>query len=278
MPYSATLRRVFLCAALPLAIALPGTPSSAIREAFAQAVRRTFSAGIAQAQQTPSEPLQPAVPFPTGGEEVTEPAITVPTAEPPAVDEPLTEDPVAEDPVTEAPAAEDPIVEIQPATPAPPPATASPAPQFPSSTLRRSPSPFSSGPLFESLTLTPNADPSPKTIRGISGGPIPASDVAGRPETATGPCLGFVDTQPDHILTLTQAFDFLSLQVQSAEDTTLVVKGPGGSWCNDNYLSLNPGIAGQWLPGRYEIWIGSHRNNGYFPYVIRVLQQMEAGE
>ncbi|MBF2086552.1 hypothetical protein HPC62_11125 [Thermoleptolyngbya sichuanensis A183] len=129
--------------------------------------------------------------------------------------------------------------------------------------------------MFENLTLTPGADPSPKTIRGISGGPLPASDVAGRPETATGPCLGFVDTQPDHILTLTAPFEFLSLQVQSAEDTTLVVKGPGGSWCNDNYLSLNPGIAGQWLPGRYEIWIGSHRNNGYFPYVIRVLQQPE---
>jgi hypothetical protein len=259
MPYSATLRRVFLCAALPLAIALPASPPSAIREAFAQAVRRTFPAGIAQAQQAPSEPLQPAVPFPIGEEEVEE--VTEPAIAPPAVE----------------PAVVPPTPEAQPTLPDDLP-TASPAPQVPRSPLRRSPSPFGSGPLFESLTLTPNADPSPKTIRGISGGPIPASDVAGRPETATGPCLGFVDTQPDHILTLTQAFDFLSLQVQSAEDTTLVVKGPGGSWCNDNYLSLNPGIAGQWLPGRYEIWIGSHRNNGYFPYVIRVLQQMEAAE
>lgn len=252
---------------MPLAIAALGAHPGAAREAI--------PGEIAQAQQPPLEPLQPAVPFPGAEEDAAEPA----AAEP---DPDLSTDssPVVDETVDDLPTDASPAAEVQPAAPAVPPPAAidRPVPQFPSTTPRRSPSPFSSGPLFENLTLTRNADPSPKTIRGISGGPIPASDVAGRPETATGPCLGFVDTQPDHILTLTQAFDFLSLQVQSAEDTTLVVKGPGGSWCNDNYLSLNPGIAGQWLPGRYEIWIGSHRNNGYFPYVIRVLQQMQAGE
>ncbi|BAU44152.1 hypothetical protein [Leptolyngbya sp. O-77] len=235
MPYSATLRRVLVWTALPLAIAALGSASGA----------------IAQAQPTLPDPLQPAVPFPT---EEPEPGESAPVEPPAASPSPGVR--------PEAP--------VQ-SVPAPP----SPASHFPRSTQRRSPAPFSGSTIFENLTLTPGADPSPKTIRGISGGPLPASDVAGRPETATGPCLGFVDTQPDHILTLTAPFEFLSLQVQSAEDTTLVVKGPGGSWCNDNYLSLNPGIAGQWLPGRYEIWIGSHRNNGYFPYLIRVLQQPE---
>lgn len=235
MPHSATLRRVLFWTAVPLAIAALGSATRA----------------IAQAQPTPSDPLQPAVPFPTEEPEPGEPA----PVEPPAA--------------SPSPGVR-PEAPVQ-SVPAPP----SPASQFPRSTQRRSPTPFGGSTIFENLTLTPGADPSPKTIRGISGGPLPASDVAGRPETATGPCLGFVDTQPDHILTLMAPFEFLSLQVQSAEDTTLVVKGPGGSWCNDNYLSLNPGIAGQWLPGRYEIWIGSHRNNGYFPYVIRVLQQPE---
>jgi len=235
MPHSATLRRVLLWTAVPLAIAAWG---SAFR-------------AIAQAQSTPPNLLQPAVPFPTEEPAASEAAPTVsPTDSPSPAAQP-------EAPVERSPA------------------TTSPAPQFPRSTRRRSPAPLGGSTIFENLTLTPGADLRPKTLRGISGGPIPASDVAGRPETATGPCLGFVDTQPDHILTLTAPFEFLSLQVQSAEDTTLVVRGPGGSWCNDNYLSLNPGIAGQWLPGRYEIWIGSHRNNGYFPYVIRVLQQRE---
>jgi hypothetical protein len=124
--------------------------------------------------------------------------------------------------------------------------------------------------LFENLTLTPNQVAT--TVRGISGGPLAAAQVAERAETATGPCIGFVDTQPDHVLTLTEPFNGLSLQVQSAEDTTLVIKGPGGSWCNDSYTSANPGIAGQWLPGTYDVWVGSHRSTGFFPYIIRIFE------
>ena len=124
--------------------------------------------------------------------------------------------------------------------------------------------------LFENLTLTPNQVAT--TVRGISGGTLAAAQVAERAETATGPCVGFIDAQPDHVLTLTEPFDGLSLQVQSAEDTTLVIKGPGGSWCNDSYTSANPGIAGQWLPGTYDVWVGSHRSTGFFPYVIRIFE------
>ncbi|GEM_PF-609744 len=127
-------------------------------------------------------------------------------------------------------------------------------------------------PLFENLTLTPNQLGNSTTVRGISGGALAAAQVAERAETETGSCLGFVDTQPDHILLLTESFNGLSLQVQSAEDTTLVIKGPGGSWCNDNYTSANPGIAGQWLPGTYNVWVGSQRSTGYFPYIIRIFE------
>ncbi len=140
-----------------------------------------------------------------------------------------------------------------------------PSPQF-NLPLRRS------SPLFENLTLTPNQLGNPTTVRGISGGALAAAQVAERAETETGPCLGFVDTQPDHILLLTESFNGLSLQVQSAEDTTLVIKGPGGSWCNDSYTSANPGIAGQWLPGTYNVWVGSQRSTGYFPYIIRIFE------
>lgn len=124
--------------------------------------------------------------------------------------------------------------------------------------------------LFENLTLTPNQVAT--TVRGISGGTLAAAQVAERAETETGPCVGFIDAQPDHVLTLTEPFNGLSLQVQSAEDTTLVIKGPGGSWCNDSYTSANPGIAGQWLPGTYDVWVGSHRSTGFFPYIIRIFE------
>jgi hypothetical protein len=124
--------------------------------------------------------------------------------------------------------------------------------------------------IFENLTLRPGFTPDPATIRGISGGEMSASEVATRTETATGACTGFVDTQPDHTIVLSEVFNFLDLQVESPEDTTLIVRGPGGTWCNDDYTGKNPGIAGQWLSGTYQIWIGSYRQNEYSPYVIRM--------
>ncbi len=124
--------------------------------------------------------------------------------------------------------------------------------------------------IFENVTLSPNFTPDPTTLRGISGGDRAANQITGRPNTATGPCNGFVDAQPDHTIVLTQFFSRLSLQVQSTEDTTIVVRGPGGTWCNDDASGKNPGIAGQWLSGTYQVWVGSFAQNTYSPYVIRI--------
>lgn len=124
--------------------------------------------------------------------------------------------------------------------------------------------------IFENVTLSPDFTPDPMTVRGISGGPLSASNLAGQTETTTGPCNGFVDEQPDHTMELTEYFSYLSLEVQSPEDTTMVVRGPGGIWCNDDYSGKDPGIAGQWLSGTYEIWIGSYAQDTYHPYVVRI--------
>ncbi|NJR39033.1 MAG: hypothetical protein HC781_09605 [Leptolyngbyaceae cyanobacterium CSU_1_4] len=124
--------------------------------------------------------------------------------------------------------------------------------------------------IFENVTLSPSFSPDPAIVRGISGGEMSANDVATRTETATGACTGFVDEQPDHTIVLTSVFNFLNLQVESPEDTTLVIRGPGGTWCNDDYTGKNPGIAGQWLSGTYQIWVGSYRQDEYSPYVIRM--------
>lgn len=124
--------------------------------------------------------------------------------------------------------------------------------------------------IFENVTIRPRFSPDPMTIRGISGGSVPATTVAGRRETPTGPCVGFVDEPPDHTLVLTSFFNYLSLQVESPQDTTLVVSGPGGTWCNDDFQGKNPGIAGQWQPGTYRVWVGSYDKNNYHAYIIRM--------
>ncbi|MCL1468947.1 hypothetical protein [Argonema galeatum] len=127
-------------------------------------------------------------------------------------------------------------------------------------------------PLFDNLTIGPGFKPDPRTITGISGGSERASHIAGSQETANGPCVGFVGKNPSHTLVLSSAFNYLRVQVQSPDDTTLVIQGPGGTWCNDDSEGKNAGIAGEWLAGTYSIWIGSYQKDKYTPYVIRFTQ------
>ena len=130
-----------------------------------------------------------------------------------------------------------------------------------------------STPIFEDVTLSPQFSPDPMTLRGLSGGPFSAPEKAGLQETATGPCVGFIDEKPDHRLVLTSFFQYLSIQVKSNDDTSLIVRGPGGTWCNDDYEGKNPGIVGQWLSGTYELWVGAPQRHKYSPYIIRISQK-----
>jgi hypothetical protein len=81
-----------------------------------------------------------------------------------------------------------------------------------------------------------------------------------------------VDETPDHTIKLNSNFDYLKLQVQSPQDTTIVVKGPGGTWCNDDVNGKNPGISGEWLPGNYQVWVGSYEKDKYFPYTLQITE------
>lgn len=124
--------------------------------------------------------------------------------------------------------------------------------------------------LFQDITLSPNFQPDPRQLRGISGGTIAVRDLTGVANTVTGPCVGYVSERPDHQLMLTEFFDSLRLMVESEGDTAIVVRGPGGLWCNDDLDGKNPGAIGFWLPGTYEIWVASYAENQYYPYRIRL--------
>ncbi len=129
-----------------------------------------------------------------------------------------------------------------------------------------------STPIFENVKVSPDSPEKITIVRGLSGGSVSAREQAGRETTLTGPCVGYVDREPDHTIELTGFFPSLTLEVKSSEDTTLVVRGPGGSWCNDDFDGKNPGITGQWFSGSYEIWVGSYQKNKYYPYVIGITQ------
>lgn len=120
------------------------------------------------------------------------------------------------------------------------------------------------------IVVSPGLTPQRIEEKGSGGGSTPAEVVAGRSETVNGLCVGFVDKTPNHVVMLTSFFKYLSLKVDSTEDTTLVVKGPGGTWCNDDFDGKNAGIAGQWLAGEYQVWIGSYNSGKSSPYVMRI--------
>ena len=128
-------------------------------------------------------------------------------------------------------------------------------------------------PIFEDVTIQHPLSPNPLTVRGMSGGAIPGNKIAGKAETQpTGPCKGFMDEVPKHTVKLTSKFDYLKFVVQSPADTTMIIKGPGGTWCNDDFDGKNPGIVGEWLPGTYQIWIGSYEKNQYLPYTLKITE------
>jgi hypothetical protein len=136
----------------------------------------------------------------------------------------------------------------------------------------KTPSKKSDVTLFENMTISPNFRPDPQVLRGISGGKDETQKHSGKAQTETGSCIGFVDSAPDHRLIMPQGFSYLNLQVKSSGDTILLVRGPGGSWCSDDESDRNPAIGGKWLPGTYEVWVGSYEKNASFPYLLEITE------
>jgi len=122
--------------------------------------------------------------------------------------------------------------------------------------------------MFEDIAIAPHFSSKAIELRGISGGNVETQAKSGRKATETGECIGFIDSQPDHKITLTKPFKYLKLQVKSSGDTIMLVRGPGGSWCSDDVSDRNPEIGGDWLAGTYEVWVGSYEANASFPYLL----------
>jgi hypothetical protein len=119
-----------------------------------------------------------------------------------------------------------------------------------------------------SVTLSPQF--SPIELQGSTGGSMAVSEITGRASTPTGSCTGFANSAPSHTLVLKGFTESLSILVESAEDTAIAIRGPGGVWCNDDFVGKNPGVTGQWLAGKYEIWVSSYAKNRTAPYVLKI--------
>lgn len=122
--------------------------------------------------------------------------------------------------------------------------------------------------------------PLPTQLSGRAGGSTSLPDaIAATPRDANGnPCVGYGSFQPSHTITLPAAVPQLQLRVSSGrDDTTLVVKGPGGTvFCGDDPTADDPGAIvtiSAPAPGPYQIWVGTFTPGGQPYYQLDVKTQ-----
>ena len=106
-----------------------------------------------------------------------------------------------------------------------------------------------------------------QNLTGMSGGP--GQEMAASMYGST--CRGYISGTPQHILNVTQA-GMVNIAVTSTDsgDTTLVVIGPGGTFCNDDSNGFNPGLNQMLAPGAYSVWVGSYGSGTTHPYNIQM--------
>lgn len=116
---------------------------------------------------------------------------------------------------------------------------------------------------YGTVTLSAGFQPDPHTSRGVAGGARNASIL-----NAQG-CRGFIASQPDHIFVATSNFANMRIMVRAAQDTTLIVQKPDGSYiCDDDTEGNNPVVQSILTPGSYKIFVGAYRANERPNYTI----------
>lgn len=101
------------------------------------------------------------------------------------------------------------------------------------------------------------------TLSGTSGGPVSARSYGSS-------CRGYISPQPSHTVTVRSPM-VLTFDVTGQGDTTLVIIGPGGTFCNDDGGSgFNPRITRPMQPGVYQVYVGSYSNGRVYPYTLSI--------
>jgi hypothetical protein len=142
---------------------------------------------------------------------------------------------------------------------------------------------------YRALVVTASSAPTPYVVTFGATAPTPADAAAlGGPADATlgttaglaayaleaygtrdaaalfgGSCVGLIGDQPDLRVDIAEAgvYAFMATP-EEAGDLTLVVAGPSGVWCGDDFAGENPGLFLELEPGRYGVYIGNWGRGG----------------
>ncbi len=112
----------------------------------------------------------------------------------------------------------------------------------------------------------PGFTPDPTTATGLAGGVQQASALAAS-DANGNPCLGNVPLTAQHTVHVGAAIPLLRVLVSGTQDSTLVVRGPTGTfYCNDDSgdpgNSLNPVVdIANAAPGDYAVYVGAYSSD-----------------
>lgn len=97
-------------------------------------------------------------------------------------------------------------------------------------------------------------------IQGYTQGSVPLAAIAAHDAAGTR-CVGFAETEPDHVLDVQQNIGQMLIQVNSGgQDTTLLIQDEQGRvWCGDDTgRSLDATVRiDRMSVGEYRVWVGS---------------------
>lgn len=103
---------------------------------------------------------------------------------------------------------------------------------------------------YRDFTIGAGFTPDPQVGTGTTGGSRDASSFGGN-------CTGRIASSPDHTINVTSTVD-LKLYTESTTDSTLVLVGPSGTFCDDDSRGgLDAEINAVLTPGTYEVYVGN---------------------
>jgi len=106
-------------------------------------------------------------------------------------------------------------------------------------------------------------DTAPGVLTGQAGGTRQAHELA--PE-----CRGWVAMVPGHAIEVAASME-LTVRVQSDDDTTVAIVGPGDAvTCADDEDGLNPVVRRRFEPGRYVVYVGAFEEAAAPTYTLTV--------
>lgn len=117
---------------------------------------------------------------------------------------------------------------------------------------------------------------SPQTATGQTVGSYHLANISNRDTTRRhNLCLGYGTAEPDHIMTLQQDFETLTVAVDSGgADTTLLIQGPNDNTirCNNDGGSSDASITDAFQAGSYRIWVGGFDPGATHNYTLLVTE------